>query len=243
MLRFLVCGVHVFSKSVLRFKTACARGAFAVSASCSRVGQIANCAVAAPNVNDSAWCRMQGVRIGLATMGGLIARTSNFAKYLGISEETVRRMMDDRQLLVERATQYAKATGGDPAKAIASIRARLRSPVARGFTDIGLWFAAFAPQYLTDKNEIGCAVTGIPTWGPAADIARVWDVSAKTLSRHARPLYDAGGGVSAIRLDRALLIRVPEIAGKYARRRAAVPRRLRFLAKIAEEGFPLGRCS
>lgn len=151
--------------------------------------------------------------------------------------------MSNEQLLIESAVRQATMAGGDPAKAIASIRASLRLPVARGFTDIGLWFAAFAPQCLTDKNEITRAMTGMPTWGKATDVARVWDVSAKTLSRHARPLYDTGGGVSSIRLDRSLLIRVPEIAGKYAPRRMPVPRRLRFLAKIAEEGFPLGRCS
>lgn len=158
-----------------------------------------------------------------------------------MNARTVKRVMKDEALLMENAKRNAIVLGGDPAKAEASIRARMARPVARGNINAGLWFFVFMPWYLKDADELERAVDGKPTWGRAADIARVWDVSARTLRRRARLPYGQSGDITAIRLGRTLLIRVPEIAGKYAPRRMPVPHRLRFLAKIAESKFSSGR--
>lgn len=115
-----------------------------------------------------------------------IAETNKFAEYLGIATDTLRGIMGNDCELLRRAERNAIDMGEDGRLARERMRERLRRRPSRGHVDVIAWFLAFAPECLRDGAELARAVNGARTWAKASDLAREFDVSAKTLGRWAR---------------------------------------------------------
>lgn len=149
-----------------------------------------------------------------------IAETNKFAEYLGIATDTLRGIMGNDYELPRRAEHKAIDMGEDGRLARERMRERLRRRPSRGHVDVIAWFLAFAPECLRDGAELARAVNGARTWAKASDLAREFDVSAKTLGRWARGEgRGKAGRVRSIRVRRTLLLRVDEIAGLRPKRR------------------------
>lgn len=149
-----------------------------------------------------------------------IAETNKFAEYLGIATDTLRGIMGNDCELPRRAEHKAIDMGKDGRLARERMRERLRRRPSRGHVDVIAWFLAFAPEYVRDDAELARAVNGTRTWAKASDLAREFDVSAKTLGRWARGEgRGKAGRVRSIRVRRTLLLRVDEIAGLRPKRR------------------------
>lgn len=149
-----------------------------------------------------------------------IAETNKFAEYLGIATDTLRGIMGNDCELLRRAEHKAIDMGEDGRLARERMRERLRRRPSRGHVDVIAWFLAFAPECLRDGAELARAVDGTRTWAKASDLAREFDVSAKTLGRWARGEgRGKAGRVRSIRVRRTLLLRVDEIAGLRPKRR------------------------
>ncbi|MBL3899778.1 hypothetical protein JL737_09915 [Bifidobacterium longum subsp. suis] len=149
-----------------------------------------------------------------------IAETNKFAEYLGIATDTLRGIMGNDCELLRRAEHKAIDMGEDGRLARERMRERLRRRPSRGHVDVIAWFLAFAPEYVRDDAELARAVNGTRTWAKASDLAREFDVSAKTLGRWARGEgRGKAGRVRSIRVRRTLLLRVDEIAGLRPKRR------------------------
>ena len=123
-----------------------------------------------------------------------IAETNKFAEYLGIATDTLRGIMGNDCELRRRAEHMAIDMGEDGRLARERMRERLRRRPSRGHVDVIAWFLAFAPEYVRDDAELARAVNGTRTWAKASDLAREFDVSAKTLGRWARGAVERPGG-------------------------------------------------
>lgn len=154
------------------------------------------------------------------TKENTITTTGRLADYLGIATDTLRGIMGNDCELLRRAERNAIDMGEDGRLARERMRERLRRRPSRGHVDVIAWFLAFAPEYVRDDAELARAVNGARTWAKASDLAREFDVSAKTLGRWARGEgRGKAGRVRSIRVRRTLLLRVDEIAGLRPKRR------------------------
>ncbi|RSX51390.1 hypothetical protein D2E25_1824 [Bifidobacterium goeldii] len=171
-------------------------------------------------------------------MKKVIARTKNLALYLGLDVETVSRFMRNGMLLKEAAERNLIHYAVDKDVLMAAIDREMQRS-ARGYVNVTLWFVAFAPWLLHSSVEVKRAAAGVPTWMKASDIAEIFDVSAKTLSRNAVIGPEQPHAISAVRVRRTLLCRVSDIAERYPRRDRVIkgdPRIWRDCQKI-NSGF------
>lgn len=143
---------------------------------------------------------------------------TRLAAYLGLTADGIRRILKNEELLLHLVRCNAQEAGADWHRECAEYRARLRHPAGRGYTDVRMFFRAFAPQFLTDAGELRRAVSGQPTWMKAADAGREYRVGARTLSKKTALGGFELGGLSSIRIRRTLLVRREEIASRWPRR-------------------------
>ena len=169
------------------------------------------------------------------------------ARYIGLNMETVRRLFQDEQKLramiidnfhdtererfmeenpetIKKLDDYSQIDEMVDEAINAFLDSCLPHPRPRTIVDARLFFWAYLPCVIEDiydfnmSAEIGHAIDGYPIWAKAADLARFYKVSAKTLYRYHRHPYSTNVGFTSVKLGGSRLYLIDEVELVYPER-------------------------